>query len=107
MQLRCVLPDSEVRKIEKNTVPLAKYLQNGCPARNGDKSYLFTEFRNMANTAFEPLSDDFLIIVLDIGAAWEDSMLGGESLELWQKEYSCGIAINKKTNEVIYWATYF
>lgn len=77
-QLRMVLPPNEIAAIKQRFLPLGKDAQNHAG-----------RFRNADNTGFEDLADDFEAFVLDA----DDSNHG----------HSYGVAINEKTNEVIYW----
>lgn len=92
MQLRCRLSEPEINKLTTEYLKNAEYIQEGYD----DKRIPF-RFRNEKNTGFALLSTDFKVIVI-----YTES----ENKSKWAKYYNCGVAINAKRNEVIFWALY-
>jgi hypothetical protein len=99
LQIRYQGPPSEVAAVLANFTPKALAVYKGSSSQlehfNEPKGYATAEFRNPQNTGTAPLPPDFKVMVLD-------SLPNGPNT--WSHNHSSGVAVSRKSNEIIYWA---
>jgi hypothetical protein len=101
IQLRFKAPPEKIKDIIEQNKEHAIYIQKGTPLYV-DNVRCMTRFRSYNNNNYFPLSEDFLVMVLRYGRGEKPIF----PLKDWLYDYSAGIAVNEKTNEVVYWVTY-
>jgi len=103
IQLRFTSTIPVTESIFKTLATSAKYVQDGYVFKKGNllKFYTTPEGFYDSNESHFGLSSDFTLLVLYTAPASSSVTVN------WDKDYSGGVAMNKKTGEIIYWVITF
>jgi hypothetical protein len=103
IQLRFSSPIPTAESLLKTLTASAKQIQDGYVFKKGNllKFYTTPDGPYDSDESHFGLSSEFALLVLYTAPVDSDKAVD------WEKEYSGGVAINKKTGEIIYWVITF